>query len=83
MEEKKEKKKFNKKPLLICLAIALVFAIVGFIDIKSNAAENENITFYTTAYNSKNNDSTLKPIIKYKWLVSGQDDMKVFYSEEK
>lgn len=79
MEEKKEKKKLNKKPLLICLAIALVFAIVGFIDIKSNAAENENITFYTTAYNSKNNDSTLKPTSKYKYVVYGKDDMEVYY----
>ena len=44
MEEKKEKKKLNKKPLLICLAIALVFAIIGIVDIKSNAAE---VTSYT------------------------------------
>ena len=40
MEEIKKKKKLNKKPLLICLAIALVFAVIGFIDIKSNAAES-------------------------------------------
>lgn len=44
MEEKKEKKKLNKKPLLICLAIALVFAIIGIVDIKSNAAEGEVYT---------------------------------------
>ena len=50
MEENKKKKKLNKKPLLICLAIALVFAVIGFIDIKSNAAEkySVNVTFDRT-----------------------------------
>lgn len=47
MEEKKEKKKINKKALLVLFILAIAFAIIGFIDIKSNAAE---LTTYSVEY---------------------------------
>lgn len=55
--------KLNKKPLIICLVLSLVFGIVGFMDIKSNAAENiynASLTSYSVTYENGNfmNDSS-------------------------
>ena len=75
MEEIKNKKKLNKKPLIICLVLALLFGIVGFIDIKSNAAESQtSIEFVMPLYTEDGGSMEIR-----KFVVSGQDDMLVYY----
>lgn len=83
MEEIRDKKKLNKRPLLICLAIALVFAVIGFIDIKSNAAESETsgtenvVTVYLNSF--RNNEGVIQLVSDNKFVIKGNEDIEVYY----
>lgn len=83
MEEIIKKKKLNKKPLLICLAIAFVFAVIGFIDIKSNAAESVNsfgdneVVVYLNSF--RDVGGVIQQESDRKFVIKGNEDIEVYY----
>ena len=83
MEEKKEKKKINKKALLVLFTLAIVFAIIGFIDIKSNAAELSlyDMEFYYVGekYDSSGNLLDDDTFISNHHILSSSSPIDVYF----
>lgn len=84
MEEIITKKKLNKKPLIICLALAIIFGIIGFMDIKSNATElyTVNLKLHQTVYELDGVTLRQETIITERTLTSSSPIYVYYYEVE-
>lgn len=77
MEENKSLK--IKKPYLIIFALALAFAIMGFIDLKVNATESYNITLERYDHEFDANGNEIKNVLGANYTIAFPDEVSLYY----